>query len=193
MCGWTFHIIMEDTLSHQESVQISLYIAHICPTEFFLQQVYANKWFYKEFSLLGLSVPILLINEVGGTCKRDIKIAPKSAGKISDLDCRKLSLKTFWLWLDSGKFMKAGSVSCFAQNKITEKPQTYLCDQFLPQEWPNYNILMCNKSNVLPNCSTKDADHCSEDMIILVCSVRCGLLTSWKGGAVTMARLTLGP
>ena len=61
-----------DILLIEESVQIFLDIAHICPNELFIQQKYANKGFYKEFTLVGLSVAILELNKIGVTCKRDI-------------------------------------------------------------------------------------------------------------------------
>ena len=64
--------IKEDFLFLEESVQIFLDIAHICPNELFIQQKYASKGLYKEFTLVGISIAILEINKIGGTCKRNI-------------------------------------------------------------------------------------------------------------------------
>ena len=66
-CRRTYYSIMGDILSLQEIVQIFLDIAYICPTDYFLSHKYSVKGFFKEFTLLGISVAILLIKEVVGT------------------------------------------------------------------------------------------------------------------------------
>ena len=77
---------MGDILSLQEIVQIFLDIAYICLTDYFLSHKYSVKGFFKEFTLLGISVAILLIKEVVGTSILIVRLPP--ASKIFDLDCR---------------------------------------------------------------------------------------------------------
>ena len=50
---------MWDILSLQKSDQVFLDLAYFCLNDFFLNNKYAVKGFYKEFTLLGLSNAIL--------------------------------------------------------------------------------------------------------------------------------------
>ena len=65
---------MGDIISLQESYHIFLVFAYICPKLFFLPHKHAKKKFYKEFTLQGLSVVILLVNKVSCTWKTNISI-----------------------------------------------------------------------------------------------------------------------
>ena len=67
-------------------------MAYLFPNNGFLHLKYAKKGFYTEFAQQGSFVCILWINEVGGTCKTNIKMALKPRSYILDLDNVKLSL-----------------------------------------------------------------------------------------------------
>ena len=86
-------------LSHKERDHSFLVFSlYFCPNKCFFHHKYATKKrFYKEFALQWYFVATLWINEVGGACKMNIKMALKSRSSILDLDHVTLSSGIFFL------------------------------------------------------------------------------------------------
>ena len=96
----------------------------ISPNKCFLHHKYANKGFYKEFVLQRSFVVILWINELDGTCKKNIEMSLKSISYILDLDHGKLSLGVFFsLSCLIEFFLLAFRIYLFFVKNTHQKPQ----------------------------------------------------------------------